>query len=511
MRATVLTVFVLLAWSLQAIGQSPAPPSGEQPSLAQSPAASENELKLVVALFRHGVRAPLAEFTPEKADLYSGQHWPSLKDWDVPEGKTWGDLTKRGQVLATALGSYYAQWYTKNGWPGGFKVYLWADTDQRTIDTAKALDNGFQQGGIPQKNITVKSLPTPSPTPPVDPLFHPFKAGCGTPDPKTLGQTVTDIKKGGQLWAQKLEASFKELYRVLECTAPPCVPLEKLVDVIGTCPDGKNFPRTCESPITWKGTLKGVATASATATATPTPTPPGKFPYASSASEAFLLEYANNMAPNLVGWGGVDAAKNLPSLMQLHETYFDLTERDPYLAKIQGSNLIREIRDLIRRTAEAVEPIEVNCLRADKASQFIGLVGHDTNIAGVGKLLQLSWKFDDAHLPPGEHLPSDTSNLPPNDALPAGALVFELRERAGQSFIRIDYVAQSLLQMRGDPKRPPNEPFRFNVTCPGERGTNLSPCEMPLDKFTRLVTNALGPAPNPFLSRCTSDGNQVCP
>jgi 4-phytase/acid phosphatase len=223
-----------------------------------------------------------------------------------------------------------------------------------------------------------------------------------------------------------------------------------------------------------------------------------------------LLEYANNMAPNLVGWERVDAATNLPAMLQLHEAYFNLTEREPYLAKIQGSNLVREIRDQIRRKVEAVEPIEFKCLRADKASQFVGLVGHDTNIAGVGKLLDLSWQFDEAHLPPGEHLTPDTSNLPANDALPAGALVFELRERAGQYSIRIDYVAQSLPQMHGDPNRPPTALYRFNVTCRDERGARLDPCEMSLDTFNRLTKNALG-TDNPFLSRCTGDGNQVCP
>ncbi|MEY2575234.1 MAG: 4-phytase / acid phosphatase, partial [Verrucomicrobiota bacterium] len=137
MRATVLTPLILLGWSLQAIGQSPARPSGEQPSVeAHSSAASETELKLVVALFRHGVRAPLPDFST-KANDHSQLGWPDLADWNVPSGKTWGDLTTRGQVLATALGSYYAEWYkTKNAWPGGFSVYLWADTDQRTIDTA---------------------------------------------------------------------------------------------------------------------------------------------------------------------------------------------------------------------------------------------------------------------------------------------------------------------------------------------------------------------------------------
>jgi 4-phytase/acid phosphatase len=494
MRATVLTPLLLLGWSLHAIGQSPARPSGEQPSIeAQSPAASEKELKLVVALFRHGVRAPLPGFEPKTANNYSRQGWPDLAAWSVPPTKGWGDLTTRGQVLATALGRYYAQWYGKNAWPAGFKVYLWADTDQRTIDTAEALNQGFQQGSIPKRNITVKSSPNG-----VDPLFHPFNAGCGIPDPNTLEQTVTKINKGREEAAQKLKSSFEDLYGVLDCKASPCLPLKMVVESVTTCTDGKkNSSGKCKSPITWSGMLNEIPS-------------PGQFPYASSASEAFLLEYANSMPANLVGWERVDAAKNLHSMLQLHEAYFELTERDPYLAKIQGSNLTREIRDLIMRAAEPAEPIDSKCLRADKASQFVGLVGHDTNIAGVGKLLELDWQFDDAQLPPGEHLPPDTLNLPRKDALPAGALVFELRERAGKHFVRIEYVAQSLLQMRGDPKRPPAAPFRFNVTCYDQDNPRLNPCEMSLDSFKTVAGKALGEN-NPFFSRCSADGQQVCP
>jgi hypothetical protein len=165
---------------------------------------------------------------------------------------------------------------------------------------------------------------------------------------------------------------------------------------------------------------------------------------------------------------------------------------------------------LINRKAERVEPIDGECPRANNASQFVGLVGHDTNIADVGKLLHLSWQFTDASLPPGEALPPDTRNLPDNDALPAGALVFELRKRPGGYFIRVNYVAQSLLEMRGDPTRPPAGPFRFNLTCSDEKNARLNPCEMSLDKFNQLVTNALG-RKNPFLSGCSANGNQVCP
>ncbi|MEY2508971.1 MAG: 4-phytase / acid phosphatase [Verrucomicrobiota bacterium] len=485
MRAPVLTtLLLLLGWSLQTIGQSPSP-------VAQTPAASDNEVKLVVALFRHGVRAPLLTFS-KTANDYSGQLWPSINDWNVPSGKGWGDLTTRGQVLATGLGNYYAQWYRQNAWPQGFKVYLLADTDARTIDTAAALAVGFQQGGIPKPTVTPASY---SPNAKVDPLFHPFKAGCGVPSPTPMAKTIAKIDKERRLLAQKYALSFKELWKVLNCTGSNCIDLKSVVDRVSACKDTCIPPEKCESPICWFGTFN-------------TKTCAGQFPYASSASEAFLLEYANSMTVDKVGWGQVDA-NNVGPLLELHEAYFRLTERDPYLAIMQGSNLTREIRDLISRTAEPLQPIELGCLRVDNASQFIGLVGHDTNIAEVGKMLGLSWTFTDARVPPGEHLPADTLHLPADDALPAGALVFEVRERAGEYFVRIEYVAQSLLQMRGDPKRPIDAPFRFRVACHDADGGTLDPCEMRWKIFKQVANNALGPD-NTFLSRC-ADGQPVCP
>lgn len=473
MRAPLLTPVLLFVWSLQAIGQTP----------AQTPAAADNQLKLVVALFRHGVRAPLPNFAATAND-YSGKPWPSI-EWAVPTGKSWGDLTSRGQVLATGLGNYYASWYRKeNAWPTGFKVYLLADSDARTIDTAQALADGFQQGRTPKQDVSLNHLTKGT----SDPLFHPFKAGCGVPSPTPLAQTVANINAGRKADAQKFALSFKELWRVLGSDGAK-IDLKSVVDTVQVCTGGK-----CESPISWFGTLNTAKTA-------------GQFPYASSASEAFLLEYANSM--DEVGWGQVNAT-NLGPMLELHEAYFQLTERDPYLAQIQGSNLTREIRDLIRRTAEPLEPIETNCLRVDDGSQFIGLVGHDTNIAEVGQLFGLSWKFTDASLPSGEHLPPDTLNLPANDALPAGALVFELRQRAGKYFVLIEYVAQSLLQMRGDPKRPITAPYRFSVTCSDGSPTPLNPCEMPWETFRQVANTALGDGNNPFLSRCV-DGQQVCP
>lgn len=488
MRAIVLPLLVILACSLEATGQSPSPSS--------STAELEGELKLVVAVFRHGVRAPLPAFNGTAND-YSAQKWPDIQDWRMPPDKTWGDLTSRGQVLATALGNYYATWYRKKAWNGGFKVYLWADTDPRTIDTADALSQGFVQGGLPSADVTFRfvasKLDCPTITP--DPLFHPFRAKCGVPDPTALDEAIKRINRQREDAETKYASNFDDLYNVLKTGGTPHILLKDIVDKVEVCKSGSDPCKPCDSPITWSGLFKGNPSS-------------GQFPYASSASEAFLLEYANTMPPNQIGWGAVDAAKNLHSMMQLHEFYFKMTEQDPYLAKIAGSNLTREIVTLLDRKAGRNEKIDGECPRGDKESQFIGLVGHDTNLADVGALLKLSWKFSNASLPPGETLPPDTLGLPDNDALPAGALVFELREGPRGYRVRVNYVAQSLLQMRGKSDRPPTEPYRFKVVCQDEKGAALDPCEISLHQFEAVVAGALGDN-NPFLSGC-ANGNEVC-
>jgi hypothetical protein len=190
--------------------------------------------------------------------------------------------------------------------------------------------------------------------------------------------------------------------------------------------------------------------------------------------------------------------------LQLHEFYFEKTERglnhaapDLYLAGIQGSNLVREIRDQLNKIVQ--KPSLGDCPRPSGQSQFVGLVGHDTNLANVQTLLNVNWNFDDAQLPP------DMRELPANDALPAGALVFELRQTSPSDYsVRIQYVTQSLNQIRNAPQQ--DDPFRVKTTCGDGKE---SPCEMSLRDFNKLVTNAIQNY-KPFLSRCR-DGKQVCP
>jgi 4-phytase/acid phosphatase len=209
------------------------------------------------------------------------------------------------------------------------------------------------------------------------------------------------------------------------------------------------------------------------------------------------------------GWGRVDppkaAAAKMRDMLKLHEFYFDKTDRfvhenqdtDYYLPSIEGSNLIREVLDQIKRKANL--PTDGKCPRATAQSDFVALVGHDTNLATVGALLGLNWQFDDPALPP------DTLGLPANDALPAGALVFELRQRSDMTyFVRVEYVAQSLSQMRNGPT---NKPFRLAVD--GDACLQKRPCQMPLQNFAQLIDGRIG---RQFLSTCTPQNppEQTC-
>src|SRR5262249_9886503 len=116
----------------------------------------------------------------------------------------------------------------------------------------------------------------------------------------------------------------------------------------------------------------------------------GRFSDASMGSEAFVLEYANNMPDDQIAWGG-PSLQSLQSMMRLHEFYFDKPDRRRELAKIKGSNLIREIINLMDRSAK--RPF-VGCPHADPDSRFVGLVGHDTTMASVASLLGFHWRFN---------------------------------------------------------------------------------------------------------------------
>jgi 4-phytase / acid phosphatase len=156
------------------------------------------------------------------------------------------------------------------------------------------------------------------------------------------------------------------------------------------------------------------------------PVAPGKRPKltgaldrGSTAAQILLLEYAEGMPMESVGWGRASPA-DVAALSELHATEFRLVARPLYVAR---ANLAR------------LTPLMAGALTDPGGPAVTMISGHDTNVASLGGLLDLHWRV------PG---------LAADDPSPGGAIVLErLVDRAGQHYVRALYRSQTLADIRG--------------------------------------------------------------
>jgi 4-phytase / acid phosphatase len=255
-------------------------------------------LLTVVVMSRHGVRSPTH---PQELDAYSTQHWPA---WDVPPGY----LTPHGAKLMRGFGAAYRSWYgTEFGWvasacPPDAAVSIWADVDQRTRATGRAVADGFAPGC----NVPVGSATTAE-----DPLFDPPGRDG---DPARANAAVLGAI-GGDAGSIDVAygADFAKLRRVM----------------------GRALP-----PTTFKAaTQKNGAGLS------------GGLDFAADAAENLLLEYTDGRTP--VGWGLVDRA-TLLQILQLH-VLAKRVEHNRYASQLQSSAIVQRIAQALQqRTAKFV-------------------------------------------------------------------------------------------------------------------------------------------------------------
>ena len=371
-----------------------------KPSLAQTVEGHPGDkLKMVVILSRHGVRSPT--WPRARLDSYSVQPWPQ---WSVPPG----NLTARGHQLLKLFGAYNrislieAGLFAGHGCTDAAASYVWADTDQRTLESGQALAEGL----FPGCASAVHGLAQGS----NDPLFHPTTAGV-TPDEIEAAfvdlEARTKQQSGSSATAPQAELIQEVQNLLLDCTpkkscSPTHVPQTPLLGSETTAVRGKG-----DHLVDLNGPLA----------------------LASSFSEDFLLEYAEGMPLDLVGWGHVDETE-LRRLLPLHTDYFDLIHRTPALAKIEASNVLFHIVQTLQQgiegqpVADAIGPV---------GSKLVLLVGHDTKIASVAELLGLHW-----------HLDGRSDDTPPGTQL-----AFELwQDTRGLYSVRVVVAMQTIPQMR---------------------------------------------------------------
>jgi 4-phytase / acid phosphatase len=151
---------------------------------------------------------------------------------------------------------------------------------------------------------------------------------------------------------------------------------------------------------------------------------------AGTISENFLLEYAEAMPGEEVGWGCINGSR-LRELINLHTAASDLAQRTPAVAIPQASRLLRTIHWSIQQaiTGEATPGAE-----GRPGDKLLLLVGHDTNLLNVAGALNLNWRLDGRR----------------NDTPPGSALVFEVWKNrlSGAYTVRLFFTCQTLEQMR---------------------------------------------------------------
>jgi len=397
-------------------------------------------LQYVVMLSRHGVRPPLQ--SQADLDRFSAAPWPK---WSVAPGI----LTPHGYGLMKIFGAYdrsrfAAQGlFAATGCADAARVSIIADTDERTRATGRALADGL----LPGCKVTVYSLHFGF----NDPLFRPLEAGVGHAD---VGLAVSAI--AGRIGGEP--ANLTEAYRLR---------LAALDNILAGCGRVRNPNPARTSIFSVSASLHAGSGDRPVSLNGPVPT-------ASYLVENLLLEYTEGMSNADTGWGCIDAA-TLRSLMHINDAAWEYGTRTPYIARMRASNLLYHIEKSMAQSATG-KPV-AGALGAAGDHMLI-LVGHDTNIAAVAGALNLNWIVDG--------LVDDTP--------PGGALLFELwRPRnGGRPFVRVEYTAQTLDQMRqGQTLTAANPPVEDPVFVPACSGADGS-CAW--DSFVGAMRQAINPA-----------------
>ncbi len=399
--------------------------------------AGSERLKFVLVLERHGVRPPT--WTNARLNQFSKEPWPK---WDVAPG--W--LTPHGKRLMATFGAYDHAWLaaggllSASGCADAVRVYIAADSDERTRETGRGLADGL----MPQCDLEVHARPEGA----NDPLFH--AAGrVGKADPRlalaAISGRISDPAALLPAYREQVQAMQDVLFG---CAASGC------------SAEGKQSLLAIEPSLTeGKGDRL--------------PKLKGPLSTAASFAEDFQLEYLEGMPAEQVGWGRVDEEK-MQALMALHAESSWIERRAPYIAQVQASNLLWHILQTLKQASQQRPADGAVGAPRDRA---VFLVGHDTNISNVAALLGAHWLLRD---------------YTPDDTPPGGALVFELWRRPGHSdAVRAYYVAQSPDQMRRElPLSLASPPEKASLFLPGcsQAGSGY-PCDW--SAFEHSVLNRI--------------------
>ncbi|HTQ72279.1 MAG TPA: histidine-type phosphatase [Acidocella sp.] len=329
--------------------------------------------------------------------------------WDVAPGY----LTAHGAAAIKLLGAYDRGMFAKLASGACPDVTIYADVDERTVKTGEAYAAGF----APHCALAVGHAATPH-----DPLFSPLVTGTPLDSDAVKAQMLAAAGGDADAPVRAHQALFNEMQEILAPHGTSFLDLQG--DITITAPG--QMPRL-------KGTLSE----------------------GSSAAEDFLLEYLDGKPMSQVAWGRANAAQ-VAALLEMHPLAYTVTARPMGIAAVTAAPLAHRILEGLTG-----------------GTKLTVLVGHDTNQADLGGLLDLHWA---------------PSGYPADDIPPGGGIIFSLlADAAGHQYVTATYQVQSMAQIRDlTPLTKAHGPELQPLAIPGcGNSTKATACT--LAAFTKLV------------------------
>jgi hypothetical protein len=355
------------------------------PVLAQAVEATGTPVFTVIVT-RHGVRAISSADDPDGPPPHT-YAWPK---WKVGPN----NLTRHGYKLMTLMGKFYREQQASKRLPVDCPkatVFVYADTAQRTLGTARALIEGLCDPEGPGA-LTV---------------YHADEQGKNPkhPEDKAPKDPIFDATAWVDIDSAKSKAA------VLKAAGGPSFPVvtqhadvfEAFQELLDTRCNGGGCERIMTAPDpSWLPPPDPLAAVK------------GPLVLGQSYSENIFLEYAQcrkleKMAP------GLDEKQfyaDLQAGMRLHVLSYDVNARNEYNPRVRGGTLFAHIVAMLYQKAGLASKLHVTTPDELKGKTLVILSGHDTQLGALGGILSADWN------PEG--------GIVLNDMPPGSALVFDL-------------------------------------------------------------------------------------
>lgn len=356
------------------------------------------DLKEVVILSRHNIRAPLST----KGSLLETATSHQWHNWSAAASQ----LTSKGGALETMFGLYFRKWavdsklFPENHVPTQNEVNIYANSMQRCVATA----NYFSTAFFPVANVTVNHRYVPSK---MDPVFFPRLTKVS---PEFKAQAMKEIAAmGGKKGIVGINEGLKESYAI---TA-------KVLDLANS-PGAKNggikaFDNYNTNILLERGEE---------------PRMKGSLKDANTCSDAFILQYYEEPDAVKAAFGQKLTTEDWVKIAKIKDVYGDVLFAAPTVAVNVAHPLLQYMYD------------ELN----DKDRKFTFLCGHDSNIASVTAALGV----EEYSLP---------NSIEKKTPIGSKVVIEKWADKAGNIFCDVNIVYQTTEQLRGlqllDLQNPP--------------------------------------------------------